>query len=387
MRLKRSVSAIYITQFPYMQLKGKVKFVSKDKNLFFATLRKRVDNYFAENNISRTANTTMVVKSVVLLLSYMLPFVALLAFQPAFPLSLLLWFVMGLGVAGIGMSVMHDANHGAFSSNKRVNFLMGHTLNLVGGSAFNWKLQHNILHHTYTNVVEMDEDIQDRLVLRFSPHTKVKFFHRLQWVYAFVLYGLLTLYWVVAKDFVQYGLFIKNGVNANSASENRNWLLKLITMKVLYFFVMLAVPTLFFGIPFLQVLLGFLLMHFVAGIILTVVFQLAHTVEGTSHPRPDEHGNIENDWAIHQMNTTVNFSRNSKFLSWYVGGLNFQIEHHLFPRVCHVHYPAIAKIVKETAAEFDIPYLENETFGQAVRSHIATLHRFGRLPDINEAIG
>ena len=123
------------------------------------------------------------------------------------------------------------------------------------------------------------------------------------------------------------------------------------------------------------------------SIILTVVFQLAHTVEGTSHPRPDANGNIENDWAIHQMNTTVNFSRNSRLLSWYVGGLNFQIEHHLFPRVCHVHYPAISGIVKETAAEYGIPYLENETFGQAVRSHIATLHRFGRLPSMNDAIG
>jgi linoleoyl-CoA desaturase len=370
-----------------MKLKGKVKFVSKDKNLFFATLRKRVDLYFAENNISRTANTAMVVKSVVLLLAYVLPFIALLALQPAFPLSLLLWFVMGLGVAGIGMSVMHDANHGAFSKNKRINFLMGHTLNLVGGSAFNWKLQHNILHHTYTNVVEMDEDIQDRLVLRFSPHTKVKFFHQLQWVYAFVFYGLLTLYWVVAKDFVQYRLFISNGVNANSAAENRIMLAKIIAMKVLYFFAVLAVPTLFFGIPFLEIILGFLLMHFVAGIILTVVFQLAHTVEGTSHPRPDENGHIENDWAIHQLNTTVNFSRHNKLLSWYVGGLNFQIEHHLFPRVCHVHYPAIAGIVKETAEEFGIPYMENETLGQAVRSHIATLHRFGRLPGLNEAIG
>ncbi|MBB6612516.1 acyl-CoA desaturase [Pontibacter sp. Tf4] len=370
-----------------MKLKGKVKFVNKDKNLFFATLRKRVDAYFTENNIPTTANTTMKVKSVVLLLTYFLPFVALLAFQPAFPGSLLLWFVMGLGVAGIGMSIMHDANHGAFSKSKRVNDLMGYTLNFVGGSAFNWKLQHNILHHTYTNVVEMDEDIQDRLVLRFNPHSKVKFFHKLQWVYAFVFYGLLTLYWVVAKDFVQYALFKKTGVNNNSTAENRAWFAKLVAMKLLYFFIVLGVPVLFFGIPFLQVLLGFLLMHFVAGIILTVVFQLAHTVEGTSHPRPDEHGIIENDWAIHQLNTTVNFSRHNKILSWYVGGLNFQIEHHLFPRICHVHYPAIAGIVKETAAEFDIPYMENETFGQAVRSHIATLHRFGRLPGLNEAIG
>ncbi|MCC9168717.1 fatty acid desaturase family protein [Pontibacter harenae] len=370
-----------------MKLQGKIKFVNKDKSLFFPTLRKRVDAYFEENKISKNANTTMVVKSIVLLLCYIAPFILLLSLQPSLGISLALWFIMGLGVAGIGMSVMHDANHGAYSSNPKVNTWMGHTLNLVGGSAFNWKLQHNILHHTYTNVVDMDEDIQDRLVLRFSPHTKVKFFHQLQWVYAFVFYGLLTLYWVIAKDFVQYFLFIKNGVNPNSKEENQLWMLKLITMKLLYFFVILAVPTLFFSIPFLEVLLGFLLMHFVAGIVLTVVFQLAHTVEGTTHPRPDENGNIENDWAIHQMNTTVNFSRDNKFVNWYVGGLNYQIEHHLFPRVCHVHYPAISHIVKATAEEFNIPYMENETFGQAVKSHINTLHRFGRLPGLNDAIG
>ncbi|TXK36751.1 acyl-CoA desaturase [Pontibacter qinzhouensis] len=370
-----------------MSVKGKIKFVSKDKSLFFPTLRNRVDAYFEEHAVSKNANTTMIIKTIVLLTCYIAPFVLLLALQPDLGLSLLLWFIMGLGVAGIGMSIMHDANHGAYSNSKIVNSLMGYTLNLVGGSASNWKLQHNILHHTYTNVVEMDEDIQDRLVLRFSPHTKVKFYHKIQWLYAFVFYGLLTLYWVLAKDFVQYALFIKNGVNPNSKAENKVFLFKLIYTKLLYFAVILAVPVFVFNIPFLEVLLGFFVMHFVAGIVLTVVFQLAHTVEGTSHPRPTEHGIIENDWAIHQLNTTVNFSRKSKLISWYVGGLNFQIEHHLFPRVCHVHYPAIAPIVKQTAEEFGIPYMENETFGQALRSHIATLHRFGKLPDWNEAIG
>ncbi|WP_242927446.1 fatty acid desaturase family protein [Pontibacter vulgaris] len=369
-----------------MKPQSKIKFVNKEKSLFFPTLRKRVDAYFEDNNLSRTGNSTMVLKSIVLLTIYIVPFILLLTLQPTFSISLGLWFLMGLGVAGIGMSVMHDANHGAYSKNKTVNSLMGYTLNLVGGSADNWKLQHNILHHTYTNVVDMDEDIQDRLVLRFSPHTNVKFYHRLQWLYAFGFYGLLTLYWVLAKDFVQYFLFKRTGVNANSKAENQKFLLKLVSLKVVYFFIMLVAPTLLFGIPFVQVLLGFLLMHFVAGIILTVVFQLAHTVEGTSHPRPNEHGTIENDWAIHQLETTVNFSRRSKLLSWYVGGLNFQIEHHLFPRVCHVHYPALSEIVRTTAEEFGIPYMENKTFVQAVRSHIATLHRFGRLPSLNEAI-
>ncbi|SIT93681.1 fatty acid desaturase family protein [Pontibacter indicus] len=371
-----------------MKLKGKVKFVNKDKSLFFPTLRKRVDAYFSENNLAKSGDSGLLIKSIILLLLYIVPFAALLAFTPGIGLSLLLWLVMGIGVAGVAMSVMHDANHGAFSKNKTVNYLMAHSVNLLGASAFNWKLQHNILHHTYTNVVEMDEDIDDIVFLRFSPHTKVKFIHRLQWAYALFFYGLLTLYWVILKDFVQFFKYIKSGVNANSKSANAVAFSKIVAFKILYFFSLLVAPTLIFGIPFWEVLLGFLLMHFVTGIILSTVFQLAHTVEGTSHPLPSETGVIENDWAIHQLSTTANFSRKSRLLSWYVGGLNFQIEHHLFPRISHVHYPAIAEIVKQTASEFNLTYIESKTFLQAVRSHLHTLHRFGRLqlPNLNEVM-
>ncbi|HUQ97379.1 MAG TPA: acyl-CoA desaturase [Chitinophagaceae bacterium] len=371
------------------KLKGQVKFVnaSKDKNAFFGTLKKRVDAYFIETGRSKYANQTLVIKTVVLLLVYIVPFVLLLAFTPPLALSLLLWFVMGVGMAGLGMSVMHDANHGAYSSNKALNYIMAHVLNLLGGSTVNWKLQHNILHHTYTNVTHMDDDIEDKLMLRFSPHTKVKKVHKYQWLYSFFFYGLSTFYWIVAKDFVQYVKFKKNGVNASSDAENRIMLAKIILLKVVYFSILFVVPSVFFGIPFYQLLLGFLVMHFVAGIILTVIFQLAHSVEGTAHPMPNEAGIIENDWAIHQLNTTVNFSRRNKWLSWYVGGLNFQVEHHLFPRISHVHYPALSSIVKSTAEEFGIPYLENETFGIALRSHIEFLKRLGKLPDLDEAIG
>lgn len=371
-----------------MKLKGKVKFVNKDKSLFFPTLRKRVDEYFKENNLPKSGNYNILTKSIILLLIYIVPFVLLLAFTPGFGISLGLWFIMGIGVAGVAMSVMHDANHGAFSKSKTINYLMAHSVNLLGGSAFNWRLQHNILHHTYTNVVEMDEDIDDMVFMRFSPHTSVRFYHKLQWVYAFMFYGLLTLYWVVLKDFVQFFQFIRNGVNANSKAVNRVAFAKIVAFKVLYFFSILVAPTLLFGIPFWEVLAGFLLMHFVAGVILSTIFQLAHTVEGTSHPLPNKSGVIENDWAIHQLNTTANFARKSKLLSWYVGGLNFQIEHHLFPRICHVHYPAIAEIVKETTAEYNIPYLESKTLAHAIRSHVNTLHRFGRLqlPNLNEVM-
>ncbi len=371
-----------------MKRKAQIKFVpkDKDKNLFFVTLRKRVDGYFQERNLSPHANFSMVAKTVILLCAYLLPFAAFLFLQPSFWPSMLLWFIMGLSVAGIGMSVMHDANHGAYSSSKKVNDWIGYSLNLLGGSVFNWKLQHNVLHHTYTNVVHMDDDIEDKLVLRFSPHTEVKGVHKLQYIYAFLFYGILTLYWVVAKDFVQYVKYTRNGVNTNSPAQNVIILTKIIALKVLYILAMIVMPVVVFGIPLATVITGFLLMHFVAGLILTVVFQLAHTVEGTSHPIPDEYGTIENTWAIHQVNTTVNFARHNKLISWYVGGLNFQIEHHLFPRVCHVHYPAISEIVKETVEEFGIAYMENPTFGEALQSHIATLQRFGKTASLNEAI-
>jgi linoleoyl-CoA desaturase len=366
--------------------KGPLRFVSKDKNQFFSVLKKRVDAHFKENNLSKHANATMVIKTIVLMIGYLGSFALMLTILPGFWGSMALWAMMGLSVAGIGMSIMHDANHGAYSNNETVNTLVGHTLNLCGGAVFNWKLQHNVLHHMYTNVSGHDDDIQDRAILRFSPHSEIKGIQRFQFVYAFVFYGLLTLYWVIGKDFVQYVQYINNGVNTNTKAQNVGLMVRILATKVFYIGLFILTPIMVFNIPVGLVLGGFFLMHFIAGIILTTVFQLAHTVEGTTHPLPNANGTIENDWAIHQMNTTVNFSRHNKWISWYVGGLNFQVEHHLFPKICHVHYPEIAPIVKATAEEFGVPYLENETFGQAVQSHINTLYRFGRLPDWNEAL-
>lgn len=364
-----------------------LKFQHQDGNKFFNTLRKRVDAYFIENNLDKYANATMKWKSFVLISAYIIPFL-LLSLQPSTPVMLGLWLCMGVAVAGIGMSVMHDANHGSYSKNPKVNAAFGHTLNLLGGSVVNWKLQHNILHHTYTNITHVDEDIADRLVLKFSPHTKVKSFHKYQWLYVFFFYGLITLYWVVLKDFIQYRQFIKIGVNNKSKEENIRLLLKIILLKTSYLLVIIGVPILIWQIQPGLVITGFLLMHFVAGIILSTVFQLAHTVEHTTHPMPDENGLIDNEWAIHQMETTVNFARKNKLLSWYIGGLNYQVEHHLFPKISHVHYPAIAPIVKQTAEEFGVPYHENETFTKALGSHIRLLKKLGTVvPNFNTAIG
>ncbi len=353
-------------------MKNYVKFKPKNKSLFFSTVKERVDNYFVTNNISKNADMRMIIKTIILLSGYILPFILILIYNPNYIISMIFWTIMGFSIAGIGMSVMHDANHGAYSKSEWVNKLLGNTLTLIGGSVDNWKIQHNLLHHTFTNVVHQDDDISDKFVLRFSPHTEVKWFHKYQYFYAFFFYGLQTIYWVFVKDFLQFNRYVIKG--------EAKWFtfMKLIFSKIIYLFIILIMPILFFDIPVLYVLTGFLIMHFFAGLVLTVIFQLAHTVEGTTHPLPNEKNEILNDWAIHQMNTTIDFAPKNKLLSWYIGGLNFQVEHHLFPKICHIHHVEISKIVRQTATEFEIPYLINDKFSDALMAHVNALKRFGK---------
>ncbi|MBX7053187.1 MAG: acyl-CoA desaturase [Flavobacteriales bacterium] len=344
---------------------------------FHRVLRERVDAYFKENNISKYGNSTIVIKSVVLMICYLFPFILMLTTSLPIYVHYILWCVMGFALAGIGMSVMHDANHGAYSSNKVINFLMGHSLNLLGGCVSNWKIQHNVLHHSFTNIAHVDDDIDDKLFFRFSPHGKSKWILRFQYIYCFFFYGLTTLYWAVGKDFVQFFLYSKEQHLRVSGMKKLMAFLQILLYKIIYFMVILIIPIFVLGMNGTHFFLGWIIMQFIAGITLTVVFQLAHVVETTEQPLPDDKGVIHDAWVVHQLKTTCNFSRSNKWLSWYVGGLNFQVEHHIFPNICHVHYPKIAPIVKQTAEEFGAPYLEYDTFGEALSSHLKTMRRFG----------
>ncbi len=358
--------------------KPKIKFINKDKTQFFNTLKSRVDQYFIDNNISQHANTNMVFKSVVMLSLYFVPYALMWTMDLSYWGVLLCYVVMGLGLAGIGMSVMHDANHDAYSANPFINKMMAQALTLVGGDNKNWRTQHNVLHHTYTNIHEHDRDIDNKVIMRFSPAGKYKKVQRLQVAYVFVFYSIMSLYWITAKDFVQYIQFIREGQHRDSTSQNIVILLRLIFWKAVYFTYMFALPMIFLNMSFMHLFAGFLIMHAIAGLILSIVFQLAHVVEEAKFPEPDEKGNIQNEWAIHQMETTADFSRGSWLITYYVGGLNYQTEHHLFPRICHVHYPEIAPIVEATAKEFGVPYIYNDTFWTALKSHMSIISKLGK---------
>ena len=353
-----------------------LKFSNKNKTDFHRVVTQRVEKYFADNGISKNADFRMVFKTVFMFSLYFIPYAFILSGTLSLSAMWLSTVIMGLGLAGIGMSIMHDANHGAYSSKSWLNQVLGYSLNIVGGDAFNWKIQHNQLHHTYTNIHGFDQDIRPRMNLRLTPAVKRNWFHRFQLVYAFILYSLQTFFWVIVKDFMQYDLYLQFYSSENNKKQKTIRLLNIILFKAIYFFYILVIPALVLHLAWWQLVIGFMTVHMVGGLVLTTIFQLAHIVEGTEYPEP-VNGTIDAEWAIHQMQTTANFAPRNKFLTFYVGGLNYQVEHHLFQRICHVHYPAIAPIVEQTAKEYGVPYLKNETFASAVASHISLLKKLG----------
>lgn len=321
----------------------------------------------------------MVIKTVVMLSLYLVPYLLMMfgVFTTFLPV-LICWIIMGVGMAGIGLSVMHDANHGAYSKNRKINDMLGQVIWFIGGSSVNWKIQHNVLHHSYTNVDHMDEDLESVPFLRFSPHKKKLKIHRLQHIYAWFFYGFMTMMWATSKDFLQLARYKKKDLIKTQKKSYKALMTELVLVKIVYYALFVVLPLVVLPFPWWQTILGFLAMHFVAGFILAIIFQPAHVMPDTTFPLPDEQGNMENKWAIHQLMTTVNFAPKSKIFSWYVGGLNFQIEHHLFPNICHVHYKKISEIVKKTAEEFSLPYYSKPTFFSAVREHKNFLKQLGR---------
>lgn len=352
----------------------KIKFRNPTQNNFYPVLKQRIDQYFEENKINKRADYRMVFKTIMMLAMYFVPYFLILHNPTSIWLNLGYAVIMGIGIAGIGLSIMHDANHQSYSKHSIINNILGYTLNLIGGNAYTWKVQHNVLHHTYTNIHGHDEDLDAGIVVRFTEEAPHRKFHKFQHYYAFFLYGLVTISWLVIKDFKKLYAYHKRGVKIGNTSTMKE--LSIIVMsRLVYVFYMVVVPIAFFHIIWWHYLIGFLVMHFVAGFILSTIFQPAHVVEDAQFPKPDENNVIHEHWAIHELKTTANFANNNYILNWYAGGLNFQIEHHLFPTICHIHYKAIAPIVKQTAIEHGLPYIEYETYVGAVYSHYKMLKK------------
>lgn len=356
-----------------------IRFVAKDEQqqLFAKALKTNVRNYFKENNISVYGDYRMWIKTVIMLGLYITPLALIFTVEMPGWFVLILMVIMGIGEAGIGMGIMHDAVHGSYSKYKWVNKLLGQTMFLMGSNVVNWRIQHNLMHHTFTNIYKWDDDISTKAIIRLSTHAPKRKIERFQQIYSFFLYGLMTLSKIVT-DIPQLKEYKKMGALEVFNVNYKREIVALIITKVLYVGVFFAMPLIFTDFTWWQILLGFLLMHSVASAIMSTVFQMAHVVSEVEQPLPDENGIIHNEKFVHQLNTTSDFGVTNPLLTWYIGGLDYQVEHHLFTNICHIHYPAIAPIVQKTAEEYGMPYHRQKSFFTALSSHLHMLKELGR---------
>jgi linoleoyl-CoA desaturase len=354
----------------------KIRFKSPAGAQFYSTARFEVDKYFKENNISTSGNAAMATKVAAILISFVVLYSSIVFLDLPLMLELFLAIAFGFVTALIGLNICHDAIHGSLSSNKNVNKAFAILFNIVGANAYIWHITHNIVHHTFTNIKGVDEDLDIAPgLIRVHETDEWKPIHKYQHFYAFILYGLASLSWIFRKDFVKF--FKKKIGNYDNSRPPKMEVFNLIFFKLVYVSLFIIIPFVLLDITVAQFAIGFLVMHLAKGWTMAMVFQPAHVVDNTNFPEPDENGNIEEEWAAHQMRTTANFATRSKLVTWLTGGLNMQIEHHLFPNICHIHYPKIAPIVREVAKNNNIPYLENATFSEAIKAHYNLLKHYG----------
>jgi linoleoyl-CoA desaturase len=344
-------------------------------NSFHRELRRRVDAEFKRSGTRQRDSAQMYLKTAIILGVFALAYAALVFLANTWWQGLLLGLVLGMAMAAIGFNIMHDGGHQAYSERRWVNRLMALALDLVGGSSYIWQWKHARFHHTWVNVAGHDSDIDLGVLGRLSPQQPRRPWHRWQHLYLWPLYGVTAIRWHLYGDFRD---MLTGTVGERPFDRPKGWDLAGFVIGKLVFFTLAFGLPLFFH-PLGTVLLFYALVSAVAGVLLALVFQMAHVVEEAAFPLPDETGRqMATPWAIHQLETTVDFARGNRVLGWLIGGLNFQVEHHLFPRISHVHYPLVARVVEDTCREFGVTYREHRTFGAGIASHYRLLRRLGR---------
>ena len=342
--------------------------------LFYQAVKKSVDAYFQSRRLRKTGNWKLYLKAFILIPLAIGLYVYLLLGHYHGVSGILLAVLLGLCLVCIAFNVMHDACHGSYSRKKWVNELMGLSMNALGSNKFIWKIKHNVIHHTYTNIDGIDDDLANSFLIRMCTTQRWRPIHRFQFIYVYLLYAISTLNWMWGTDFVKYFTRKIHHTPIRHIGLHQHFVFW--TSKLLYLFFYVAVPVYFLGWqPWLT---GFLIVHAVMGLALSIVFQLAHVVEKTTFGYIGESPKvIAQEWAAHEVSTTADFAPENKVISWLVGGLNFQIEHHLFPQISHVHYPALSKIVRQQCELFGLPYNYYPTMQQAIYSHVRLMKQLG----------
>lgn len=351
-----------------------VKFKSVNNEVqFFEEVKKEVADYFTTHGLRQTGNTEMMVKSVLWVLLWMGSWWSVILFKDNF------WLAFSIGLFHmvchlmIAFNIAHDANHGALSSNARINQLAGYMIEFLGCNRRMWVIGHNQEHHSFVNIYGNDNNIDGYKLLRLCPQEKWLSHHKYQWLYAPFVYGLATLNYATFRDLKM----IYRYVTAARIKISWSFMAEFIAFKAFYYLYVFVIPVFVFDVSFSLVLSYFLVGQFVIGLFMVLTFLMPHLIENTSYPLP-ENGTIQQNWAVHVINTTGDFSADSRVMQWFAGGINLHIAHHLFPRICHVHYHRITPIIKSVSERYGIQYRQMPTFLDALKSHFSLLKTLSR---------
>ena len=348
------------------------------KNEFIKVLRQRVDAYFEDNNISPYANGEMIFKTIFSIVTWSAVYGLIISDSLSFS-----WWALVLGYLLLGFinifiafNIMHDATHDAYSEKQWINDLLSYSMNFIGGNQYLFRRMHGA-HHGYVNIHGIDVTLETHGMFRFTPDEPWLPRHKWQHFYTPLLYTLAMIHWVSVKDF-KWFFFEKNIGNQKKLKHPFREYVILIISKLWYFGALLILPLIILSAPAWLIILAFINMHLLPSLTFALIFQVTHVYEGTHYPLPDDNGDIDNNYALHVLETTADFSRKKKLATWFMGGINIHVIHHIFPKVCHVHYAPLTEIVKETAEEFGIEYQENPSFWVAFKKHMWMLKHLSK---------
>ena len=339
---------------------------------FPKVLRRRLESFFADAEVSPKADVTMWSKIAVGLAVLGGSWIALYALHPAPWAFIALYLLGGLAQTFLLLNIAHDSNHNAISSRPIVNKTLNYVFDLCGISSYMWRILHHRGHHSCINLHGEDDAIEGRGLFRFTPHDPRTPLHRFQHIYALFLYALFSLEYVFVRDFQSF-FAPAHEYLTRTRHPLREYVI-LFAGKLFYLTYMLVLPVVVMKQPVLLVLGSFFVVHLVVGISVVLVFQTTHVIEDTYFPL---HRSEFENGVYHVFATTADYATENPVVGWLVGGLNHHVVHHLCPYVCHTHYAPLTRIVKQTAEEFGVPYRQHTTMTRAVWHHLQLLKQLG----------
>lgn len=344
-----------------------LRFKNDPQDTFFLkTLQKRVNAYFNENGLKKTANKKAIIKAGLLFTAYSIVYLAIFFSNSSLQLYVT-YSIIGVLTIFVALNIAHDAAHSTFSDHKKVNDLLLHTFDFLGANGYLWQLKHVHSHHPHVNIPDMDGDIKQSKLVRIFPNAPFLKFHRFQYLYMPFLYLFYTLVWLLFRDFKD---FFQTEVSGKPNIQHpASEYVKLIFGKMMFILRLVLFPYLLLPFSIFQILLGFAIFHFSASFTVALALISTHVGEHSVYPEPDEDGKMEHSWVRHQIITTCDFATKSKLLTNLFGGFNHHVVHHLFPNICHIHYPQLTKILVQTCHDFSMPYYCQPTLKDAVLSH------------------